>query len=136
MPSLPPSGSSHPRSSVSAHSFWIGLGVAGAAIALAVLGFSLQSDTPNELPAGARLDRIAPVDSPPVSIAIAADSVNHQPLMEVSRHEGRQVYRIRVTDSGDEIIIDYFTGKLIAVREISPKFSSPFPKIESTATSS
>jgi hypothetical protein len=146
MPSLPPSTSS-PLSSVSTYSFWIGLGVAGAAIALAVLGFSLEREGEVDPPSQAPLlfaptDSTGPVflptsDSPGVT-AHARLGGKGIPLYqaEVGDHEGRRVYRIRATAGGDEIVVDFTTGKFIAVRELTEIISpSPAPVIADPATS-
>lgn len=146
MPSLPPSTSS-PLSSVSTYSFWIGLGVAGAAIALAVFGFSLEGEAEVD-PSGQAPLLLAHADSTdtvflptPVSrggIVHARMDGKGIPLYqaEVSDHEGRRVYRIRATADGDEIVVDYATGKFITVRKLTEKISpSPAPRIDVRATS-
>lgn len=142
MPSLLPSGSSRPSGSVTTNSFWIGLTLAGAAIALAVVGFSLESGGSGELPGSAALspNPLATESLPVVSEGLHIDQVatiNPLHQLEVSQHEGRRVYRIRATAYGDEIIVDYITGKLISVKETPGKFVlPPRPMPDSIVTAS
>jgi hypothetical protein len=146
MPSRFPSGSSRPPSSVSAYSFWIGLGLAGAAITLAVLGFTLNQadELPQEgvEPNSGVVLRQAPtaatlvlVDEP-TSIDEMSGEPNPLHQLVVDKYAGRRVYRIRATTYGDEIIVDYVTGKLMAVQELPGKFSIPPAPMEETIVTS
>lgn len=147
MPSRFPSGSARPPSSVSAHSFWIGLGLACAAITLSIVGFSQENndDRPEfEMAAPAisdlQITEAAQVVALPREEAVRSEIYKNLPMYkaELGWFDGRQVYRIRPTSYADELIVDYHTGKLIAVNEVPARHvvPSPPPMIEKIISSS
>jgi hypothetical protein len=124
---------------VSNGSFWLGLGLAGGAIALSILGFSLMSDSADDAPPQVVQHRLLPPNplsiTAPTSMAIeipmiAARQPSPLDLLELDDQSGRRVYRIRATPYGDELIVDAETGKLLAVKDVNGKITRHPPTAE------